>query len=100
MFSKAELKRREGKLTASKVACIIEGDKARIYRLWEEMIGEKPEQYLDHVWAVRLGSCTERLNMDWYELKNGIPITRRNLFIVHPKLEWVACTLDGWETKS
>lgn len=95
MLTAAQLKAREGKLTASRVACLMTGDAAEIMQLYREMIGEGEAENLDHIWPVRLGSATEELNLDWFEMKNG-PLSRRGAVIVHKKYEWAAATLDGW----
>ena len=95
MLTKAQIDARAGKLTASRVACLMKGDAAAIMQLYLEMIGEAAAENLDHVWPVRLGSATEQLNLDWYEMKNG-PITRRGEVVVHAQHPWAAATLDGW----
>jgi predicted phage-related endonuclease len=95
-LSISQLKAREGKLTASRVAVLMKGDAEGIMQLYLEMIGEGEPIDLRHVWPVRLGEATETLNLDWYEEKNGQTISRRGEVCVHPKHEWAACTLDGW----
>jgi len=97
MLSPKQIAARDGKLTASRVACLMTGDETKIMDLWREMTGDptwKPEDLSD-VWAVQLGSCTEELNLDWFERKHG-PISRRGDVVVHPGLAWAAATLDGW----
>lgn len=96
MLTPAQIEARKGKLTASRVACLMRGDRAAIMQLYLEMIGEAEPENLDHVWAVRLGSCTEQLQLDWYEAKNTTAISRRGEVVNHPHLDWAACTLDGW----
>ena len=94
----AQLAARDGKLTASRVACLMSGDAAKIHDLWLEMVGDPryvPED-LSGVWAVQLGSLTETLNLDWYERKHG-QVTRRGDVVCHPLHDWAACTLDGWD---
>ncbi len=95
MLNAEQLKAREGKLTASRVACLMTGDAPKIMQLYREMIGEGEPENLDHVWPVRLGSATEQLNLDWFEMKNG-PLSRRGDVVVHKKFDWGAATLDGW----
>ncbi len=99
MLTEAQCRARDGKLTASRVGVLMSGDAAAIYALWREMIGDpdyKPEDLSD-VWAVQLGSCTENLNLDWYERRTGRSVTRRGDVVVHPTLPWAAATLDGWD---
>jgi hypothetical protein len=97
MLTKTQIEAREGKLTASRVACLMTGDESEILSLWREMIGDPafvPED-LSGVWPVQLGSHTESLNLDWFERKNGAPLSRRGEVVMH-KNGWAACTLDGW----
>lgn len=88
---------REGKLTASRVKVLMTGDRPGIHRLYLEMIGEQQEENLDDVWAVQLGAYTEKLNLDWYERKNSVVLTRRGEVVTHPTFTWGAATLDGWD---
>lgn len=88
-------KKREGKLTASRIACLMTGDATKIYQLWLEMTGRTQEPDLSDVWAVQLGLATEVLNLDWAERKVGDLVTNRGYFIQHPKYDWAGCTLDG-----
>lgn len=96
MLTKTQLETRRGKLTASRVACLITGDADKIMRLWREMIGDEIEEDLSDVWAVQLGSATEALNLDWYE-RTGNHVSRRGEVVQHSVFEWAACTLDGWD---
>lgn len=95
MLTDTQIKARTGKLTASRVACLMTGDAAKIMQLYLEMIGEGEPEDLSHVWPVQLGSATEALNLDWFEMKNG-PLTRRGDVVVHSKHPWAAATLDAW----
>jgi len=94
-LSAAQLAARAGKLTSSRVACLMTGDAEKILRLYREMIGEATEDDLSGVWAVRLGETTEALNLEWFERKNS-PVSRRGEVVVHALYPWAACTLDGW----
>lgn len=99
MLSPTQLAQRDGKLTASAVGCLMSGDSKKILNLWRELTGDPsyvPED-LSGIWAVQLGSHTEVLNLDWYERRTGKPLSKRGDVIVHPKIEWAACTLDAWD---
>lgn len=96
MLSPEQLAAREGKLTASRIACLVRGDREKILRLWQEMTGLAAEEDLSCVWPVQLGMATEQLNLDWYAAKNS-PVGRRGEVVAHPSLDWAACTLDGWD---
>lgn len=94
-LSASQIIARDGKLTASRVACLMTGDEAKIMSLWKELIGDPsfvPED-LSEVWPVQLGVATEALNLDWFERKHG-PVTRRGEVV--SARTWMACTLDGW----
>ena len=92
----AQIAARAGKLTASRIACLMVGDPVAIDRLYREMIGEAVPEDLSDVWPVRLGECTEQLQLDWYERKQRQAVSRRGDVVEHPALPWAAATLDGW----
>lgn len=99
MLSPDQVRQRDGKLTASCVACLMTGDADKMMNLWREMVGDPafvPED-LSGVWAVQLGSHTEVLNLDWYERRTGKPLSRRGDVVVHPNFDWAAATLDAWD---
>lgn len=99
MLSPAQLVAREGRLTASAVACLMSGDAPKILNLWRQLIGDPSfvEEDLSGVWPVQLGAHTESLNLDWYERRSGRTLSKRGVVVIHPKHEWAACTLDGWD---
>lgn len=86
---------RAGKLTGSRVACLMMGDAAKIHQLWLEMTGQAQEPDLSDVWPVQLGLATESLNLDWAERKLGEAVSARGAFINHKNLDWAGVTLDG-----
>src|SRR5215471_2091287 len=96
MLTPAQLEARRGKLTASRVACLMRGDAAAVQRLWLEMTGQQQEENLDDVWVVRMGEATEPLQLDWFEKRNRVPVIRRGEVVTHPLHDCFACTLDGW----
>jgi predicted phage-related endonuclease len=96
MLTKEQIDKRRGRMTASRVSALMTGDKEKIMRLYREMIGEEVEEDLSNVWPVQLGSATEQLNLDWFQKKNGLLVTRRGEVVVHPQHDWAAATLDGW----
>src|SRR5678815_3684349 len=99
MLTPEQLAAREGKLTGSMVAALMTGDQQKLLNAWRLLIGdtEYVVEDLSGIWAVQLGAITEALNLRWYELKTGRPITRAGEVVVHPKIPWAACTLDGWD---
>src|SRR5580765_3433729 len=94
----AQIARRMGKLTASRIGCLMTGDREKIDRLWREMIGDELPEDISHLWAVRLGEITEALQLDWYEERQHEEVNRRGEVVIHPIIDWAACTLDGWLT--
>jgi hypothetical protein len=99
MLSPAQIVARDGRLTASRVACLMNGDAEKILNLWRELTGDPsfvPED-LSGIWAVQLGSHTETLNLDWYEHRTGKLLSRRGEVVVDRLCDWAACTLDAWD---
>src|SRR5215831_17802243 len=91
-----QLAAREGRMTASRVACLMTGDAVALLNLWRELVGDPkfvPDD-LSNNWAVRLGEVTESLQLDWWERKRN-PVSRRGFVVEHDN-GWAACTLDGW----
>jgi len=93
----AQLKARDGRLTASRVGCLMTGDATKILTLWREMVGDAEPEDLSGIWPVRLGEDTEALNLEWYERRTGRTLMRRGEVVVCPGADWAACTLDGWD---
>jgi hypothetical protein len=98
-LTEAQRLAREGKLTASRVAPLMTGDKAKIMAVWRELCGDPTyeEENLDEIWQVQLGLTTEKLNLDWYERKAGRALSKRGEVVSHPLYEWAAATLDGYD---
>src|SRR6266436_7860 len=90
---------REGKLTASRVAPLMTGDKAKIMAVWRELCGDPTyeEEDLSEIWAVQLGAITEGLNLDWYQRTTGRVLSKRGEVVIHPDYDWAAATLDGFD---
>lgn len=97
MLSPEQIEKRKGKLTASRVAVLMNGVAEDVLRLYRELIGEEPPEDLSDDWAVQLGNATEQLNLDWYAKKTKHDVYRRGEVVVHPQIPWAACTLDGWD---
>ena len=94
-----QLEAREGKLTASRVGVLMNGDDGAVRDLWRELTGDPSyaPSDLSGVWAVQLGSATEVLNLEWYGRKTGHAPTRRGEVVTSQERPWAACTLDGWD---
>jgi YqaJ-like viral recombinase domain len=96
-LSATQLKARDGKLTASCVGVLMDGDPAKVLALWEEMLGMREPEDLSAVWAVQLGTITEELNLSWYEFRTGRELSNHGTVVVHPEASWAACTLDAFD---
>jgi hypothetical protein len=96
MLTDAQQAARKGKLTASKVGILIKGDAEAVHRLWLEMTGQADEEDLSNVWVVQFGAFTEPFHLNWQERRYQWSIVRRGEVVIHPKVAWAACTLDGW----
>lgn len=94
----AQIEARNGKLTASRVACLMTGDAAKIMDLWREMTGDPSfvQEDLTWDWNVQRGNAMEPLILDFYEHDNRQTVSRRGEVVVHPRYDWIASTLDGW----
>src|SRR6266446_2253835 len=99
MLTGAQKLARSGKLTASRVSCLMTGDKAKIITVWQELCGDPTyeEEDLSEIWAVQLGATTEGLNLDWYQRTTGRILSKRGDVVVHPDYDWAAATLDGFD---
>jgi predicted phage-related endonuclease len=96
MLTPAQIEARKGKLTGSRVKCLMSGKAEDILNLYREMTGDKPEDDLSDVWAVQHGIVTEPLNLRWFERKQGMALSRHGEVVIHPWFDWAACTLDAW----
>ena len=94
MLTAAQLEARRGKLTASRVGCLMRSDHQAMMQLYREMIGEVTEEFT-MTWAMEVGEATEPKQLNRFEHLNS-PVTRRGEVVVHPWHDWAACTLDGW----
>jgi predicted phage-related endonuclease len=74
---------------------IIGTDEAALLRLWREKRGEAEPEDLSGNLVVQLGLATEALNRRWYEASSGHLLTDVQQHIRHPRLRWMAATLDG-----
>jgi predicted phage-related endonuclease len=91
----AQLAQRAGKLTASRIACLMTGNAGEIHKLWLEMTGQALPKDLSDVWPAQLGDATEELNLRWFQKRN-YPLSKSGEFVTHPQYPWAGCTLDGW----
>jgi predicted phage-related endonuclease len=70
-------------------------DEAALLKLWREKGGEAEPDDLSNNLIVQLGVATENLNRRWYEVNTDQVVTDIQKRIRHPRLHWMAATLDG-----
>ena len=74
---------------------IMGDDEAALVRLWQEKRGEVEPEDLSGNLIVQLGVVTEDLNRRWFEANTGQVITDVQRLVRHPRVRWMAATLDG-----
>src|SRR5215216_3694868 len=74
---------------------IMGSDEAALVRLWREKRGEAEPEDLSGNLLVQFGCATEALNRHWFERETARSLHKIQRFIRHPRLEWMAATLDG-----
>ena len=90
-----ELSRRRYFVGGSDARIIMANDEAALIRLWREKRGEVEPEDLSGNLVVQLGLATEDLNRRWYEANTGQVLTDLQQQVRHPRLRWMAATLDG-----
>jgi hypothetical protein len=95
MLTLAQQAAREGKLTASRVACLMTDDQEKILNLYYELTNDPRfvEPDLSWVWPVQMGIVTEPVNIRWFERKHGKVSMQGQVVERGP---WAAATLDGF----
>jgi putative phage-type endonuclease len=63
--------------------------------LWLEKTGRAEPEDLSGVLAVALGTCTEALNLLWFERQTGRSVAARGMSLTHPYYSFMRVTLDG-----
>ena len=89
---------RKGLMTGSRIGKLMKGDPDSLMDLYRELTDDPsytPPDFKKN-WAVQHGIATEELNIQFFEYNTGDVVTRRQEFVIHPKHEWAAVTLDGF----
>ena len=96
MLTEEQMKRREGKVTASFLPYLMAGDEAKMLNEFRRLVGDPSyeEPDLSNVWPVAFGSFVEPLAIDWHQKKTGHELVDRGVWVNHPELEFVGSTLD------
>ena len=97
----AQLKARDGKITASFAPMLMAGKEAEILNRWRMLIGDPHavEENLDDKWPVQYGSFIEPFALDWHQRVTGRALTRRGEVVVHPTRDFLCCTLDAYRAE-
>jgi len=74
---------------------IMGTDETALVRLWQEKRGEIEPEDLSGNLLVQFGLATEPLNRRWFERETGRRLAKIQRFVRHPRLAWMAATLDG-----
>ncbi|WP_338831763.1 YqaJ viral recombinase family protein [Bradyrhizobium sp. 27S5] len=86
---------RRGFIGGSDARIIMGEDQAALLRLWREKRGEVGPEDLSKNLIVQLGTVTEDLNRQWYEMNTSQAVTAVQRRVFHPVKRWMAATLDG-----
>lgn len=97
MLSDEDLKKRDGKITASMVPTLMMGSDEQLLNYWRELVGDPNFKRDPSGWYAKVGHALEPLILDDYEEKNGRKVTRRGEVVQHPALTYFCCTLDGFD---
>lgn len=95
-LSKAQLKARRGKLGGSHAGAIVAGGE-EWPALFDQITGHADVDLSGEL-RVMMGLCTETLNRFWFEKQTGRVVERVQQTCQHPKIAFMACTLDGATT--
>lgn len=98
MLTPEQLKLREDKVTASFIPNLMAGKAEEIGREWQRLTGHPDYVPLDLAdkWAPMFGSYVEPFAIDWHERKTGLPLTRRQEWVLNPTRDYVGSTIDCW----
>ena len=101
MLTPEQINLRLGKMTASRLTVLVNGDETEVLNLWREMVGDPrymaPD--LSRVWPVQRGSATEGVNLRFYGYNTGHTLARHGEVVTDPDYDWACCTLDAWDTE-
>ncbi len=97
LTAEQKLERRNG-IGGSDASVIMGGDPAALIALWEQKRGLAEPEDLSRVLPVQMGSHTEPLNLDWYEMTTGRLVTREGELRKATAYPFMRCTLDGLTT--
>ena len=94
--SDEELAERRNYIGGSDANILMSGDQQKIRNLWLEKIGQQAPVDLSAVLPVAMGLMTEPLNVHWYQMDRGRPVTDRKSLHHHPVHDFMRCEVDGF----
>jgi predicted phage-related endonuclease len=89
---------RQGKIGASFAPALMAGDERRILEEWLRLTDHPDyvEPDFSTIWAPSYGSFIEPFALDWHERRTAQPLTCRGVWVPHPELPHIGCTLDAY----
>jgi len=97
-LSAHQLAQRKGRVTASFLPWLAQGDEGRILNEWYRLTDDARYVPLDlsEEWLVYRGEFCEAPVLNWHERKSRLELTRRGEVVVHPTRDYLCCTLDAF----
>jgi hypothetical protein len=98
MLTPEQQEARRGKIGASFGPKLMAGDEEAIGREWMRLVEHPDYKELDlsEKWGPAFGSYIEPFCLDWHERVSGYALTDRGVWVDHPELAYVGCTLDAY----
>jgi len=97
-LSAHQLAQRKGRVTASFLPWLAQGDRERIWSEWLRLTDDpryEPPDLSDE-WLIYRGEFSEAPTLDWHERKTRLELTRRGEVVVDPMRGYLCCTLDAF----
>jgi predicted phage-related endonuclease len=97
-LTSTRLATRNTRLGGTAARVLMNGDPEAVYRLFQEMRGEREPDDLSNVLEVQMGLWTEEFNRLWFMRMTGRQVTDAGASFDHPNFPFLSCTLDGKTT--
>jgi len=94
-LTSARLATRSTRIGGTAARILMNGDAEQVFRLYQEMRGEREPDDLSNVLEVQMGLWTEEFNRLWYMRMTGRTVTDAGASFDHPTYHFLSCTLDG-----
>jgi hypothetical protein len=98
MLTEAQREARKGKIGASFGPKLMIGDEKAIALEWMRLVEHPDYKELDlsGQWGPSYGGYLEPFMLDYHEKKTGKPLTDRGVWVDHPDISYLGCTLDAY----